>query len=99
MIGMIVELTIAPGGGDAFERVFVVLAAAVRTNEPGNRLYELFRSETVLDSYTLVEIYEDEAALEAHRSSPHMAKSRTLTAPFLVGPPVMHAFDIVSHFG
>lgn len=99
MIGMIVGLTIAPGSGDAFERAFAVQAAAVRANEPGNRLYELFRSQTVPDSYTLVEIYEDEAVLAAHRASPHMAKSRPLTAPFLIGPPIMDAFDVVSHLG
>lgn len=97
MIGMMVKLAIAPGSGDAFERAFTVQAAAVRANEPGNRLYELFRSQTLPDSYTLVEIYEDEGALAAHRASPHMAANRPLTAPFLVGLPAMHTFDVVSH--
>ncbi|MGE7472045.1 putative quinol monooxygenase [Bosea sp. NPDC003192] len=99
MIGMVVSLAVAHGSGDDFERAFAMLAAAVRANEPGNRLYELLRSQTVPDSYTLVEIYEDEAALAAHRASPHMANSRPLTAPFLVGPPVMQTFDVVSHLG
>lgn len=65
MIGMIVELTVATGNTDAFERPFVVQAAAVRGNEPGNRLYELFKSRILADSFTLIEIYEDEAALAA----------------------------------
>lgn len=95
MIGMIVGLTIAPGCADAFERAFAVQAAAVRSNEAGNRLYELFRAQSLPDSYTLVEIYEDEAALAAHRASPHMALSRPLTAPFLVGTPDIQAFDVV----
>jgi len=78
MIGMMVELTIAPGGTDAFERAVAVQAASVRANEPGNRLYELFKSTTLADSYTLIEIYEDEAALAAHRTSSHMAANRPL---------------------
>ncbi|AKC10538.1 MULTISPECIES: antibiotic biosynthesis monooxygenase family protein [Rhizobium/Agrobacterium group] len=58
MIGMMVELRVAPGSTDAFERAFAVQAAAVRANEPRTRLYELFKSRTVADSYTLIEIYE-----------------------------------------
>jgi quinol monooxygenase YgiN len=97
MIGMMVELTIAPGNIDAFERAFAVQAAAVRANEPGNRLYELVKSRTLADSYTLIEIYEDEAALAAHRASPHMAANRPLTVPFLAARPVMHVLTVVPH--
>ncbi|APO70771.1 antibiotic biosynthesis monooxygenase protein (plasmid) [Rhizobium gallicum] len=97
MIGIMVELTVAPGNTDAFERAFAVQAAAVRADEPGNRLYELFKSTTLADSYTLIEIYEDEAALDAHRTSAHIAANRPLTAPFLAAPPVMHVFTVVPH--
>ncbi|MDR6660455.1 putative quinol monooxygenase [Tardiphaga sp. 215_C5_N2_1] len=92
-----VELTVAPGSTDAFEHAFAVQAAAVRANEPGNRLYELLKSRTLADSYTLIEIYEDEAALAAHRTSSHMAANRPLTAPFFAAPPVMHMFTVVPH--
>ncbi|MEZ2221469.1 putative quinol monooxygenase [Rhizobium sp. RCC_161_2] len=97
MIGMMVELTIAPGSADAFERAFAVQAAGVRANEPGNRLYELFKSRTLADSYTLIEIYEDEAALAAHRTSSHRAANRPLTARFLAAPTVMHVFTAVPY--
>ncbi len=97
MIGMMVELTVASDSSDAFERAFAVQAAAVGANEPGNRLYELFKSRTLANSYTLIEIYEDEAALAAHRTSSHMAANRPLTAPFLTAPPVMHVFTVVPH--
>ncbi|MAU20789.1 MAG: antibiotic biosynthesis monooxygenase [Martelella sp.] len=97
MIGMMVELTVTPGNAAAFERLFAAQAAAVRASEPGNRLYELFRSRTLADSYTLIEIYEDEAALSAHRASSHMAANRPLTAPLLAAPPVMHMFDVLPH--
>ncbi|WP_230640326.1 putative quinol monooxygenase [Shinella sumterensis] len=97
MIGLMVELAVTPDSGAAFECAFAVQAAAVRANEPGNRLYELFKSTTLADSYTLVEIYEDDAALQAHRASPHMAANRLLTAPFLAAPPVMHMFTVVPY--
>lgn len=99
MIGMLVSLVIAPGSGDAFERAFALQAAAVRSNEPGNRLYELLRSQTLPNTYTLLEIYEDKTALDAHRASPHMAMSRPQTTQFLAGPPTVHAFDLVSPAG
>ncbi|NSZ66270.1 putative quinol monooxygenase (plasmid) [Agrobacterium tumefaciens] len=95
MIGMMVELRVAPGSTDAFERAFAVQAAAVRANEPRTRLYELFKSRTVADSYTLIEIYEDEAALSAHCTSSHMVTNRPLTEPFLAAPPVMHIFEML----
>lgn len=69
MIGMMVEFTVAPGNTDAFERAFAVQAAAVRANEPGNRLYELVKSRTLADSYTPIEIYEDDAARGAHQKA------------------------------
>jgi quinol monooxygenase YgiN len=97
MIGIRVELTIAPGNTDAFEHALAVQAAAVRANEPGNRLYELFKSSNTAGSYTLIEIYEDEAALAAHRTSSHMAANRPLTAPLLATPPVMHVFTVVPY--
>lgn len=97
MIGMMVELTVVPGNSDAFERAFALQAAAVRANEAGNRLYELFKSRDLADSYRRIEVYEDEAALAAHRTSSHMAANRPLTAPFLSAPPVMHMFTVVPH--
>jgi len=98
MIGTIVEIAVAPGSGDAFERAFAAQASAVGANEAGNRLYELFRSQTLPDTYALVEIYEDAAALAVHQTSQHMMTNRPLTAPFLIGPPVAHMFDVVSDF-
>jgi quinol monooxygenase YgiN len=97
MIGIVIELTVKAGSGLEFERAFAIQAAAVRANEPGNSLYALFRSRVAPDGYTLVEIYEDEDALAAHRNSPHMAANRPLTLPFLAGRSETRAFDVVSH--
>lgn len=97
MIGMMVKLEVESHSGAAFESAFAAQAAAVRTLEPGNHLYELFRSRTQPDRYLLVEIYEDDAALAVHRDSPHMAYHRPLTAPFVAAKPEIEAFDVVPH--
>jgi hypothetical protein len=38
MIGVLVKLSTKPGSGTAFDKAFAAQAAAVRSNEPGNRL-------------------------------------------------------------
>ncbi|NHF65954.1 putative quinol monooxygenase [Xanthomonas hortorum] len=97
MIGMMVKLTVKPASGAAFESAFAAQAAAVRTNEQGNRLYKLFRSRVRPDSYVLMEIYENDAALNAHRDAPHMAAHRPLTAAFIAAEPDIEAFDVIAH--
>ncbi|WP_049732420.1 putative quinol monooxygenase [Rhizobium ecuadorense] len=97
MIGMMVKMTVAPDSDAAFKHAFAAQAAAVRGNEPGNRLYDLFRSRTRPGTYMLVEIYDDEAALAAHRASSHMAAHRPKTAPFVSGEPEIETFDVVGH--
>ncbi|MGR6331102.1 putative quinol monooxygenase [Sphingomonas sp. XXL09] len=95
MIVTMVRLTVKPGSGDCFERAFADQAEAVRANEPGNRLYELFRSKKPDGGYMLVEIYEDDDALARHRASPHMAVHRPRTTPFLAIAPDIEMFDHV----
>ncbi|WP_372362087.1 putative quinol monooxygenase [Xanthomonas sp. NCPPB 1325] len=97
MIGMMVKLAVKPGSSAAFESAFAAQAAAVRTNEPGNRLYEVFKSRVGPDSYMLIEIYENEAALDAHRSAQHMAVHRPLTSAFIAAEPDIEAFDVIPH--
>ncbi|WP_126942104.1 putative quinol monooxygenase [Xanthomonas sp. BRIP62409] len=97
MIGMLVSLKVKPASGAAFERAFAAQAAAVRINEPGNRLYDLFRSRARHDSYMLVEIYANDDALDAHRDAPHMAAHRPLTAAFIAAEPDIEAFDVIPH--
>lgn len=39
--------------------------------EPGCRTYEIFRSNDDPNAFMFFEQYDDEAALDAHRASPH----------------------------
>ena len=87
-IGIIATLRVQPGKGEAFESVFAELAAAVRANEPGNSYYKLFRTAEA-GVYKVMECYDDEAAVEAHRASDHF---RTLGAK--LGPCLAGALEI-----
>lgn len=95
MIGMIVRLNVKARQSPAFERAFAVQAQSVWANEVGNHLYELFKSRTQPDAYTLVELYDDEHALAAHKAAPHMLSNRPLIEPLVEGPPVIEAFDVM----
>jgi quinol monooxygenase YgiN len=95
MIGMIVRLNVKEGKGAEFERAFAVQAQCVRANELGNHLYELFKSRTQPDTYTLVEFYDDDHALAAHKEAPHMVANRPVIEPLIEGRPVVEAFDIM----
>jgi quinol monooxygenase YgiN len=99
MIGMIVKIALKPDSDTAFEHAFAAQAAAVRSHEPGNRLYDLFRSRARPATYMLVEIYDDEAAVSFHRASPHLAAHLAKTAPLVFGEPEIETFDVVVHPG
>ena len=94
-IGLIARVTIAPGKGAEFEELFAWQAEQVRANEPGNKLYKLFRARDQEGGYIVMEIYDDEAALKAHREAPHMAANRPKVAPLIAAPTVLELYDAV----
>ena len=97
MMGIVVRLATKPNSQSMFERAFAERAATVRANESGNRVYELFRSRTRPDSYVIIEVYEDESALAAHRSGAHLAAHRPVTEAFIAANPEIEIFEVVPH--
>jgi quinol monooxygenase YgiN len=93
MIGVIAILRVKPGGGPGFEAVFRELAEQVRANEPDNVIYDLFRSRTEADTYKVLEIYQDEAALVAHRESTHFQTIVPKMGEFREGRPEVEYLD------
>lgn len=59
------------GSGDEIERALRRMAEAVRASEPRCLLYRAARSTDDPDMFLLYEEYVDQAALEAHRETPH----------------------------
>lgn len=94
-IGVIATLKVQPGKGDEFEAVFRDLAAQVRANEPGNKLYQVFKSRKDADTYIVMEIYADQSALEAHGKSDHFRAAGPKIGPTMGGRPDVQYFDAV----
>jgi quinol monooxygenase YgiN len=95
MIAVIATLRIKEGKADAFEAAFGRLAAQVRANESGNLAYQLARSRSDANTYKVLEIYRDEAALEAHRASEHFRAAGPALGAVLDGRPELELLDAV----
>jgi quinol monooxygenase YgiN len=90
-IGVTATLKVQDGMESDFEAVFRDLAAKVRANEPGNGLYQLFKSRKDKGTYIVMEVYQDQAALEAHGKSNHCRSAQ----PVLGGRPDVQFFDSI----
>ena len=71
MISLLIILEIEPTRVDEFVRYITEEAADARAKEPGCRRFEISRSVEKPNVFTLAEAYDDMAALEAHRQTPH----------------------------
>jgi (4S)-4-hydroxy-5-phosphonooxypentane-2,3-dione isomerase len=70
VIVLVARYRAKPGRGDAVAEALREVITASRA-EPGNRLYTVQRSVEDPDEFVLYEGYDDEAAVDAHRASPH----------------------------
>jgi quinol monooxygenase YgiN len=57
--------------------------------EPGNRRYDLFSQADGQPGFHLFEIYDDQAAVEAHRASAHYQAYRAKIGAWLAEAPVV----------
>ncbi|HXL98752.1 MAG TPA: putative quinol monooxygenase [Rhizomicrobium sp.] len=94
-IGVIATLKVQDGKGGEFESVFRALAAQVRANEPGNQLYQVVKSRADANTYVVMELYADQAALEAHGKSDHFKAAGPKIAPTLAGRPDIQYLDSI----
>ena len=85
MIAVIATLRTKEGMGPEFEAAFLPLQAAVRANEPGNKLYQLTKPMEGENVYKVLEIYENAEAIEAHRASAHFKELGAALGPFMAG--------------
>jgi quinol monooxygenase YgiN len=92
-VGIIATLKVQDGKSAEFETVLEGLSAAVRANEPGNRLYGVFKSRADANTYVVMEIYDSEDALNAHRATEHFRAGGPKLGPLLAGKPDVQYFD------
>jgi quinol monooxygenase YgiN len=86
MLGVIAKLTIKPGTNAEFETAMKALQARVCADEPGNHLYALHKTDDV-NVYVVLERYQDQAALDAHRAAPHFKELGRKLGEYLAGRP------------
>jgi quinol monooxygenase YgiN len=75
-VTVVAVIRAAKGKGDALAALLTEQAGVVRKAEPGCLVYRPHRSTTDPDLFVFYEVYEDEAALDVHRSAPHLADYR-----------------------
>jgi len=95
MIGVVATLKVQDGKAAEFEAIFRELTAKVRTNEPGNLLYQLTRSRSEEGAYKVLEIYRDQDSLAAHRETDHFRELGRKMGPFMAGRPEVELLDAV----
>ena len=71
MIVLTAKYTVQPGRGDDVLAALKRMAPLVAAHEPGCALYHACRAKDNPDFFLLYEHYVDEAALQAHRETPH----------------------------
>ncbi|HEY6715256.1 MAG TPA: antibiotic biosynthesis monooxygenase [Reyranella sp.] len=94
MLGVIAKLTIKPGTNADFEATMKALQARVRADEPGNKLYALHKTADV-NVYVMLERYDDQAALEAHRAAAHFKEIGRKLGDYLAGRPDVQVMEEV----
>jgi quinol monooxygenase YgiN len=71
MVVLVAKYTVKPGQGDAVAAALGRMAPLVKAGEPGCTLYHANRAADNPDLFLLYEHYVDQAALAAHRETPH----------------------------
>jgi quinol monooxygenase YgiN len=93
MIGVIAILKVQDGKNAEFEGVFGDLATQVRANEKGNLAYQLTKSRTDPNTYKVLELYTDQAALDHHGQTEYFRAAGPKLGPCLAGRPEIEYLD------
>ena len=83
MLALIVEFRIHPPHINTFAAAIVENARASREEEPGCRQFDVCRDPNDPSVFFLYELYDDEAAIEAHIQSPHFLQMNAATADWV----------------
>ncbi len=76
MIALIVSLQVVPGRLEEFLAAIRVNAERSFTDEPGCARFDVTQDVTDDHHFFFYELYDDQAAVEAHRATPHFAAWR-----------------------
>jgi quinol monooxygenase YgiN len=93
MILIVAKVKIRPEKVEEFENFMRAFEAKVRANEPDCILYRMARSRTAPNTYTNVEYFRDQAALDLHTSADYFVAGNAVTASWYDGTPSAEVFD------
>ena len=97
-IAMVVKLTAAEGKRDEALAALGPLVDAAR-DEPGTLQYVVLADASDANTIHVFELYADQAALDAHASSPTMAEAGKSLGGLFAGAPELHQARIVHGAG
>lgn len=80
---LVVQFHILPPWVGAFAQAIVENARASRADEPGCRQFDVCREPGDDTCFFLYELYDDEAAVQAHLQSPHFLRMSALTSSWV----------------
>ncbi|WP_369989624.1 putative quinol monooxygenase [Pseudomonas xanthosomatis] len=84
MYSLFIKTRVKPGSADAFLTAIQANAAASVATEPGCLVFDVSQDREDPDVIYLYEIYQDDAAYEAHTHTAHFRDSRPLVEPLIV---------------
>jgi quinol monooxygenase YgiN len=96
MIGIIATFVVKPEETATFEAAIADFVAKVKATEPGVLTYDCFKSRTDANTYQMLEIYADQAALDAHGATDHMKAVIPVLGTAFAAPPKLQYLDKVS---
>ena len=85
MLALVVEFRIEPAHVAAFEAAIIANARASRDTEPGCRQFDVCRDPADPGLFFLYELYDDDAAIQAHLRTPHYLHMEATTASWVQG--------------
>lgn len=83
MQALVVEFMIHARHVQAFEAAIIDNAHASREREPGCRQFDVCRDSSDPRRFFLYELYDDEAAVQAHLQAAHFLQMNALTAEWV----------------
>jgi len=83
MLALVVEFRITPAQVDAFDAAIRANAQASVEHEPGCRQFDVCRDPDDAALFFLYELYDNEAAMQAHLQSPHFLQMSAATASWV----------------
>jgi quinol monooxygenase YgiN len=87
-----VNVKIKPGRREEFLAAIREDAESTSAKEEGNFQFSVIQDDDDPDAFFFLEVYRDQAAMDAHRETPHFLKYREATAD-------IYASETVRHFG